>query len=296
MKVKSTGRGLPRKCSHFELPLHAAPILGFVAVCCLWMMVVFQSRTLSDSTGQLFRESMDAQTVSTLSKMKIPTPVFVPSLPKSGTTSIWKFFSCGLGKGQAAHHFGNVETNNGTQLVRLGKCFRANVKKKRPFLEGCGDYQVWTDAGFIAPGACYYPSVHGGLQALYESHPRATILHIVRDTQAWVNSTSKFNDLQTRWSERCTSFPPKGSQREDYVAFYTWHTEMVRQFANLHPTMTFIELPLEGDDTGVLLEKATGINASCWVHSRTKQEGVRPHRFKKLQKETSQSQANNATR
>lgn len=217
--------------------------------------------------------------------MKIPTPIFVTSLPKSGTTSTWKYFLCGLGKGQAAHQYAKV--HNGTKQVRLGMCLKDNMLKKRDFLAGCGDYQVWTDAGALAPGTCWYPSIHNGLQALYNDYPKATILQVNRETESWVNSTTEFNDLWTRWSKLCDDkFPGVGSTREDYGKFYEWHTQMVRKFALDHPSMTYIEVSLEGSDTGRILEERTGISASCWVHSKTKKgRRARPLSIKERKEE-----------
>lgn len=227
--------------------------------------------------------------------LKIPTPVFVTSLPKSGTTSTWKYFSCGLGKGQAAHQIVNVENN--TKQVKLGNCLNDNISsKKQDFLDGCGDYQVWTDAGVIAPGTCFYPSIHGGLQALYDSYPLATIVQVNRETEAWVNSTTEFNDLWPRWiNQKCEKFPGVGSTPHDYGKFYEWHTEMVRDFAKNHPSMTYIEVSLEGSSTGQILEEATGINASCWIHSKTK-KGKRGRPQHQKQKELDNQQQTNKGR
>ena len=75
--------------------------------------------------------------------LRIPTPIFVTSLPKSGTTSTWKYFACGLGPGQSAHTFLSVPDGvNKTKTVRMGRCFYDNMKQQLPLLEGCGDYQV----------------------------------------------------------------------------------------------------------------------------------------------------------
>lgn len=248
--------------------------IGFFALASLWMVFGRVEPTVNIDTSLGSHKfnvlSSDSSISTTDELLKIPKPVFVTSLPKSGTTSTWKYFLCGLGKGQASHQYGKVENINGTKQVRLGKCFKRNMQANRPLLEGCGDYQVWTDVGVLAPGVCYYPSIHGGLQALYEGYPHATILQVVRETESWVNSTMEFNDLWTRWSTKCDQFPPMGSQRSDYAKFYDWHTDMVRQFAKDHPSMTYIEVTLEGTETGRILEEQTGINASCWVNSRTK--------------------------
>jgi len=316
-----THGGNHSKAAPYPLPLRvalAAPIvLLFLGICAAfaWAIFLHQQAYMYHPLSHQEEEkggtsssttSTTTSTSTAFTKLKIPTPVFVTSLPKSGTTSTWKYFLCGLGAGQAAHQWVSLptKTNNGTyeqQQVRLGKCMQDNIRsgKKRKLFQDCGDYQVWTDAGFIAPGTCFYPSIHGGLEALVESYPQgATILQVVRETQAWVNSTTQFNDLWTRWKDKCEApFPTTkassstSSQQqhntmlEDYAKFYDWHTNMVRQFAAQHPAMTYIEVTLEGDDTGKILEERTGINASCWVHSKTKKGRRAKPNWKKKKKE-----------
>ncbi|CAB9496341.1 expressed unknown protein [Seminavis robusta] len=283
MKIKRVGFGRDAKGKpRIKVPIPVALFfLGLLAMLATRVLFISDSTPSAGITtdGILFQTAPSSPGTSV--KLKVPTPVLVPSLPKSGTTSIWKYFLCGLGKGQAAHQWGSIA--NGTAQVRLGKCFQANIKKHRPLLQGCGDsYKVWTDAGFLSPGSCFYPSIHGGLEALYESYPQATILNIVRNTDAWVNSTSEFNNLWTRWGEKCDKFPGPKATREDYTKFYDGHTEMIRQFAKEHPSMTYLEIPLESPDTGKMLEEATGVNQSCWLNSRTmKGRRARPY-LKKL--------------
>jgi hypothetical protein len=55
--------------------------------------------------------------------------------------------------------------------------------------------------------------------------------------------------------------------RDDILRFYDWHTEHVRSFAAAHPSMTYIEVKLESDDTAQILEDQIGIPAQCWGHS-----------------------------
>ena len=301
IKAGNQGKRLTKKAKQTKLPLSL--FLLIVSVIAIGSVVIlFQSAhkatTNLGATIPLDKPStantkQDKQVVPTaVTKMKIPSPVFVTGLPKSGTTSIWKYFLCGLGAGQAAHQWAQVDNGKGEkEQVRLGKCLKQNVKHDKPLLEGCGDYLVWTDMGIIAPGTCFYPSVHGGLEALYKDYPQATLLSVVRDIESWVNSTTEFNNLWDRWIDnKCDKFPGKGSTHEDFAKFYDWHTEMVRQFAKDHPSMTYIEVTLEGNDTGQILEEKTGINASCWVHSKTKKgRRAKPQWQKRREQESKQT-------
>lgn len=75
--------------------------------------------------------------------IKIPYPVFVTSLPKSGTTSIWKYAQCG---GQLAAH--NWITKKGaTRASLLGQQIEKNICAGRPPFENCGENDVFTDTG-----------------------------------------------------------------------------------------------------------------------------------------------------
>ena len=75
-------------------------------------------------------------------KLTVPLPVFVPSLPKSGTTSIHKYFLCG-GR-NSAHHVYRI---NGKVRNKIGRCWKQNIRRGRPPLEGCGDHEIWSDTG-----------------------------------------------------------------------------------------------------------------------------------------------------
>ena len=76
---------------------------------------------------------------------KVSYPIFVPSLPKSGTTSIWKYFKCGY---QAACHNWIQGTVPGEKSSLLGKCMEQNIRHKLvPPFDNCGPYDVFTDSG-----------------------------------------------------------------------------------------------------------------------------------------------------
>jgi len=118
----------------------------------------------------------------------------------------------------------------------------------------------------MAPRFCFDPSVHG-LDAIYESYPNGTILMAVQDSQAWLDSVERYRFQ--KWSllkdlKRCPDLWPTQQQdignrmltNDDILNFYHWHTEHVRKFTKNHPSMTYIEVALEGDETGQTLEDA----------------------------------------
>jgi hypothetical protein len=73
--------------------------------------------------------------------LQVPTPIFVPSLPKSGTTTVHEYFQCGGQK--SAHLIGN----RGNSTFKIGRCAHRNFRQGQAPFEGCGDYDVWTDTG-----------------------------------------------------------------------------------------------------------------------------------------------------
>lgn len=75
--------------------------------------------------------------------IKAPYPVFVTSLPKSGTTSMWKYMKCG---GQLSSH--NWITKRGARKATLaGKCIHDNIRDGKPPFANCGANDVFSDTG-----------------------------------------------------------------------------------------------------------------------------------------------------
>jgi hypothetical protein len=218
--------------------------------------------------------------------LQVPTPIFVASLPKSGTTSIWQYFQCG---GHAASHqwikvleddpAAKAVASNGTNTVPVaaatsssmqsGACIRRNIARNRPPFAGCGQSPVLTDTGFAnfaGPGLadCYYPSMDA-LDAIYESYPTATILLVVRQTASWLTSMQAHGEgsLLLRW-KNCNLTRRAGLAPEDLTALYEWHSRHVRDFCAAHPSLTYIEAALEDASVGAYLQERIGIAASCW--------------------------------
>jgi hypothetical protein len=210
--------------------------------------------------------------------LQIPTPVLLASLPKSGTTSIWRYFDCGGQK--ASHHqaivnetwsnktvLGTGDKVSGKAMVS-GLCMKWNVLAGRPLLEGCGDYDVWTDTGAVAHQhkhpSCYYPGIQG-LEEWFKSYPNSTIMLTTRSVDSWVDSASRWGEgsLVWRW-DQCNLTGYLGKKAPQMTEFYNWHVELVRDFARKHPSITYIEVSLDDPNIGSILHAKTGIPSSCW--------------------------------
>lgn len=232
---------------------------------------ILSTATIKSQGDQISSSNTTLVSISPLDKMKVPFPIFVASLPKSGTTSIARYFYCG--RIWTAHTF--VNTQDGKQL-RVGECFQQNMDSGKPLLENCGRYHVYSDSGFIRGNRCFYPSVHG-LQAFYDAYPTATILLVKRDSHAWLESIKKWKGgaLLKKWAGTCDKFPAKKATDDDIEQFYEWHAASIRKFVEDRPSLTYVEINLESSDIGQQLQETIGVNASCWGHHNSHEKRLR---------------------
>ena len=212
--------------------------------------------------------------------LKVGLPIFVASLPKSGTTSIWQYFQCG--GWAAAHQWTKIrnESSSDPHHQLIGKCIYDNLHKhRRPPFEECGGQAVYTDTGFarfhVDEGpSCYYPSI-SALDDIYHHYPNATIVLTIRDSSSWANSMMQWGNgtLLQRW-KTCglehISWPNEDAAGDVAAAtkaammqFYDWHTQHIRNFVRTRD-MTYIEAVLESNFTGQYLQDRIGLPSSCW--------------------------------
>jgi uncharacterized protein CbrC (UPF0167 family) len=219
------------------------------------------------------------------STLKLPTPIFILNLPKSGTQTLAEYFKCG-----------NIESSHTyVRTTRTGDCLRdnylvdqaSNVHGEKNPLRGCNevtkiyhipkshpDYgknatvMTYSDIGTPYPGRCFYSSVHdGGLEHLYKYYPNATIMLLTREVESWYSSLSKWNEgfLLKRWKNRCGFRGSIGDgSKEDWIDFYHAHTEKIRNFAKDHLSLTYVEMELE--DAPSMIEFYTGVKSDCFQH------------------------------
>jgi hypothetical protein len=113
---------------------------------------------------------------------------------------------------------------------------------------------------------CFYPSIDG-LDAIYESYPTMTFVNVVRNTEAWYHSIRTWSSASLFVRLRlcnATGFPNGQSTKEDIMQMYDNFNQMIRQFVKDRPSIQYIEVQLESNATGKLLQEATGIDAACW--------------------------------
>jgi hypothetical protein len=204
------------------------------------------------------------------SAFKIRFPILLASLPKSGTTTIHSFFKCG--RARSVHTY--CPRQNGT-IRAIGVLMERNVHEGLPPFLGCGDStadargpaKVFTDNGYASDdGRCYYPSINS-LDALYAAYPNMTLMLGTRNATNWYQSLQRWNggSLLDRWKLHCR-FMPKNDSLAEFVEFYHWHTRHVRQFAQQHPSISYVEFSIDSPSVGEYLEKKTGISSNCWGH------------------------------
>jgi hypothetical protein len=117
---------------------------------------------------------------------------------------------------------------------------------------------------------CFEPVLHGGMDNLYQYHPNATILFVTRDVEEWVSSVNRWAGLGNRLKKTCqgpgyfTQWQGRRKTDDDLRNLYLDHADMVQSFVKAHPSLTYIEVELESNDTGAILEERTGISRQCW--------------------------------
>ena len=138
---------------------------------------------------------------------------------------------------------------------------------------------------------CFYPSVDG-LDAIYESYPTITFVNVVRNTEAWYNSIRTWSQASLFVRLRlcnATGFPDGQSTKEDIMQMYDNFNKMIRQFVQDRPSITYIEVQLEANDTGLLLQDATGIDSACWKVCKPQERHCQGDQPKRPHQNTKQS-------
>jgi hypothetical protein len=230
-------------------------------------------------------------------------PIMITSLPMSGTSQAHDYFSCGLGHWASKHQWTTPSVHNTAQHEKynllsdmpIGKCMEDNynTNPNKNLLEGCGHAKVWTDVGYLHSqlnnGTCFYPNLQQDvLESFASSCPHATLLHLYRNSTAWFQQAKKWHDLPERWAraQNChAGFPPPQSPAQAWHDFYDAHTEQIRSFARQHSSLTYIEVPLESEEAGLILYKIFGYHRSCWRHAHTsgrEQGGLRSRQIREM--------------
>jgi hypothetical protein len=128
---------------------------------------------------------------------------------------------------------------------------------------------------------CFEPVFHGGLDNFYRYHPRGTLFLSIRKVEDWVDSVNNHNDLGNRFRSTCkkpgyfaTHWGNKNVTEADMAQLYRDHVQTVRDFAAAHPSLTYIEVSLESNETGMILQNRTGIPSTCWIDANSRNHSL----------------------
>lgn len=229
---------------------------------------------------QQYHQSSSSSQQPPAAAVKVQTPVFVLSLPKSGTTSLSRYFQCG--GMTAAHTYGK---NADGQTFRLGDCFRQNWQRGRPIADGCGIYDAYADLGYVRRQSCFYPSLVA-VRAITRHYPNATIIVSYRNATIWYDSVQKWFRLAARWSAvpscRPLGFPNTTTPADAWYDFYDhFHRERIRNAVVGAPPLSrydpsrlrYLEFDLNDPTAGRQLQALTGISAQrCWGDCKPNQK------------------------
>eukprot|EP00584_Thalassiosira_punctigera_P009658 CAMPEP_0172526236 /NCGR_PEP_ID=MMETSP1067-20121228/1183_1 /TAXON_ID=265564 ORGANISM="Thalassiosira punctigera, Strain Tpunct2005C2" /NCGR_SAMPLE_ID=MMETSP1067 /ASSEMBLY_ACC=CAM_ASM_000444 /LENGTH=472 /DNA_ID=CAMNT_0013309697 /DNA_START=145 /DNA_END=1563 /DNA_ORIENTATION=- len=233
----------------------------------------------------------------------LPLPIISLNFPKSATLTMKAYFDCG----------GITSIHTSTQDGRIALCMMENHLSNRPPMEGCNTHKVRhsrkkkggpehgeivpidfiSDIGLQGP-PCYYPGVHdGGLENIVKHYPNATILLVTRDAASWYRSMKKWGSIVTRlvkycgfsgelhsgsnmryWNDMYQS-TRRRSRENFWVNIYQSHTQKLREFAMKHLSMTYVEVEMENERIGEILEGYTGVSPKCVMHCHPGPKWVR---------------------
>ncbi len=205
-------------------------------------------------------------------KLKRMSPIIAAGLPKTGTTSLHKYFLSLRENSifRSSHTYTTLA--NGTK-PRAGACMQENLRKGKKMLKGCGRFHVWTDSGYASAGDCFYPLWHA-LDEFVEQYPHATIILNTRNATLWTASIQKWanGSLAKRWI-RCRNANPKlprTMKKKQWIKFYNVYHERIRQVCQMHETLNCIEFDIQNENAGRILEASFGIPASHWRNCNPK--------------------------
>lgn len=204
-------------------------------------------------------------------KLRFMSPIVAAGLPKTGTTSLHKYFQS-LHKPsifRSSHTYTTLP--NGTK-PRAGACMQENLAEGKHMLDGCGRFHVWSDSGYAKAGDCFYPLWHA-LDEFVQQYPRATLILNTRNATQWAASIQKWakGSLAKRW-KNCRNTPalPKKMKHKYWIRFYNEYHERIRQVCREHTSLRCIEFDISHENAGRILEANFGIPASHWRNCNPK--------------------------
>ena len=209
-------------------------------------------------------------------------PVFVLSLPHSGSLTMDRYFKCaGLDEDTLGRRWTKKHRDEPVQRrVQLGTCMDRNVRKQNEDpLFGCGDYRVWMELESSPRRSpkkgtrqCFFPTLRPDvLGQLFRRYPQATVINVRKDPEEWYASLP--TTLKERWYKWCNEghdnvFPPANATKAEWMQVYEQYHSTLRETIRAHLSVTYIEIVLDDHhdvSTATELEERLGVRKSCWI-------------------------------
>jgi len=223
-----------------------------------------QTDETGTSDAAAFRNETFVTEAAQISKPAWPNPTIVVGLPKAGTQSIADYFTCGCY--HVSHYTAcNPERTRGPQYL-CGKMIQNNVLAGVDPLWNTGDADVYAQLDVtFNEGICFYPQMDA-LEEIHKYHPNSTFILNTRNVTHWLHSVDNWTDMRQRFIKcNLTDLPAgTGRQDEDMIRFFYRQVDRIREFCKRHPSHALVEIDVESNVTGAILEKAFEIPADCW--------------------------------
>jgi len=121
---------------------------------------------------------------------------------------------------------------------------------------------------------CSYPQITH-LEEIHAAYPNATFILNLRPVDNWIKSISKWSGDKRRTKggylrqvlTQCDlpDFPSGvGKTDEEMEAFYSGHSRRIRDFVREHPSHALVEVDIEAEDAGQILQNSFGVSHHCW--------------------------------
>lgn len=226
---------------------------------------------MRDTLRQLRDRAPERVQPASTSEKKKPTTspgeqpyAIVVGLPKSGTTSIYHYFSC---SGFRTTHYCCCGTHateypcSGGKL--LSQQLRENLDAGRPLWYGTGDKVVHAQLDGESATESYFLPQHYHLNEIHQSAPNAFWILPLRSAKTWKMSVQKWLDM----ADRLRAVHERHHPNEDFdlESFYDQHTALVRDFCQQNRPKLCVEVTIDDPDAGKVLSQSFRNGVSrCW--------------------------------
>ncbi len=221
------------------------------------------SSQISSSTASCFEARDD--TVPEHLYGKLAKPYLNLGFPKTGTSSLHKFFECGGLR--SAHYRCN-------RIDSCARCIRQSVEAGGAPLELCELGGNNIDVYAQMDDGNYFPQIEV-LDDIVAAYPEATLFLTFRNMTKWYNSLKKWPPrkrgphLNDKLRENnITGFPTGvGKNVSEFSEWFCNHVQRVRRVVNDNPSLTLVEVDIEDANIAKRMSDMFEIDKNCWGHA-----------------------------